>query len=186
MLFLLQKLSELNEENSISESIVDSLTNILAPNPLASTTVANLLKSPNPLNPIVKNKFRNKKAAPVRGSIVVCELFNGMAEHTGIYIGNNKIVELNRNGNIRRVSFNKFLNSSVNRTGTKIYTACDEFDEPLQFESVAENAESMGGEKRFYNIIMNNCHQFTSGCITGNFENADNFFFCWNIQLNTK
>lgn len=177
MSFLLKKISELNEENSISGSIVDSLAKILAPNPLVSTTVPNLLKSSNPLKSISRNKFRNKKVYPVRGSVFVCELFNGMAEHTGIYIGNGKIVELNGNGKIRRVSFNKFLNSGVNRTGKRIYTACDEYNEPLNFESTAENAESMVGEKRFYNIIMDNCHQFTSGCITGNFENADNFFF---------
>ena len=32
----------------------------------------------------------------------------------------------------------------------------------------------MIGYKRNYNMVSDNCHQFTSGCLTGAFENADN------------
>ena len=35
----------------------------------------------------------------------------------------------------------------------------------------------MVGKSRDYNFIMDNCHQFTSGCLTGDFENADNFLW---------
>lgn len=39
-------------------------------------------------------------------------------------------------------------------------------------ERVANHALSMVGKKRNYNLVMNNCHQFTTGCLTGNFENS--------------
>ena len=29
------------------------------------------------------------------------------------------------------------------------------------------------GEKLDYNLLTNNCHRFTSGCLTGNFDNDD-------------
>lgn len=35
----------------------------------------------------------------------------------------------------------------------------------------------MVGKKRNYNLLLDNCHQFASGCITGDFENNDNFLF---------
>ena len=49
----------------------------------------------------------------VRGSVVYCDLTlgNGIAEHTGIYIGNignNEIVHLNRHGFIEAVSRKSF------------------------------------------------------------------------------
>lgn len=40
---------------------------------------------------------------------------------------------------------------------------------------VAERAREMIGKRRNYNLLFDNCHQFTSGCLTGNFENSDNF-----------
>jgi hypothetical protein len=39
------------------------------------------------------------------------------------------------------------------------------------------------GTTDFYNLILDNCHQFTSGCLSGNFENAHNFF--WMVRDET-
>ena len=39
-------------------------------------------------------------------------------------------------------------------------------------ERVANHALSMVGKKRNYNLVRNNCHQFTTGCLTGNCENS--------------
>lgn len=33
---------------------------------------------------------------------------------------------------------------------------------------------------------MDNCHQFSSGCITGNTENSDNFFWMLEDTLKRK
>ena len=35
----------------------------------------------------------------------------------------------------------------------------------------------MIGKSRKYGVLSDNCHQFTSGCITGDFENEDNLLF---------
>jgi hypothetical protein len=41
----------------------------------------------------------------------------------------------------------------------------------------------MVNDYRDYNLILDNCHQFTSGCLSGNFENAHNFF--WMVRDET-
>lgn len=61
------------------------------------------------------------------------------------------------------------------RLGTLIYMLCDDEYTILFDESNAKRAECMVGNYRDYNLLIDNCHQFTSGCITGNFENSDNF-----------
>ncbi|MNE00608.1 hypothetical protein D3C80_930220 [compost metagenome] len=35
----------------------------------------------------------------------------------------------------------------------------------------------MVGQTRSYNFLLDNCHQFTSGCLTGDFENSSNFLW---------
>lgn len=57
-----------------------------------------------------------------------------------------------------------------------IYVACNKQLQPLGGTEIAGRAKEMAGTNRQYNFIMNNCHQFTTGCITGNFENSSNFF----------
>jgi hypothetical protein len=42
-------------------------------------------------------------------------------------------------------------------------------------EEVARRAKSMIGKSRSYNFLFDNCHQFTAGCLTGNFDNTKNF-----------
>ncbi|OTG38592.1 hypothetical protein B7G60_15025, partial [Staphylococcus aureus] len=57
-------------------------------------------------------------------AVVYCDLTlgNGIAEHTGIYIGNNEIVHLNRHGFIEAVSPKEFLAAWT--TGFNIYVSC--------------------------------------------------------------
>jgi len=116
---------------------------------------------------------------PRLGSVVHCSLAVNL-EHTGIYIGDDTIVHLSGNGIIEAVSSNEFLerleglNFAINN-----YVSCYD-DDPVGSKFVAERAASMVGEWRDYNIVLDNCHQFTSGCLSGNFENADNFF--WMVE----
>jgi hypothetical protein len=35
----------------------------------------------------------------------------------------------------------------------------------------------MVGSSRAYNLLLDNCHQFTSGCLSGDFENPSNFMY---------
>lgn len=107
--------------------------------------------------------FRDK-VTPVRGSVLYTDLAIGFVEHSGIYIGNNRIVELNSDGYIEIVTPKQFMQGG---TGTVIYVSCDGKD-PVGDEDVAEWAElQVGGctATLEYNVIFDNCHQFTLQCI---------------------
>ncbi len=39
----------------------------------------------------------------------------------------------------------------------------------------------MIGSSTNYNLALNNCHEFTSGCLTGEFDNADNTL--WMLEM---
>ncbi len=56
-----------------------------------------------------------------------------------------------------------------------IYVSCDENAAPQGGRRIAQRALAQVGQWRDYNVIMDNCHQFSSGCVTGDFENSDNF-----------
>lgn len=58
---------------------------------------------------VIDNLFR-KQVKPEFGSIVFCTLLPPLAEHSGVYVGDNKIVHLNRKGDIEKVSLDQFLN----------------------------------------------------------------------------
>ena len=53
----------------------------------------------------------------------------------------------------------------------------DENGNVIGSEKVASRAQKMIGQERDYNFILDNCHQFTAGCISGDFENSANFFW---------
>ena len=57
-----------------------------------------------------------------------------------------------------------------------IYVSCNDTT-PVGGELIAQRARSMVGNKRNYSLLLDNCHQFTSGCLTGDFDNADNFLW---------
>jgi hypothetical protein len=117
----------------------------------------------------VDNVFKDK-VTPVKGSILHCSLFG--AEHTGIYIGDNQIAELLGTGEIRIASPEMFIDGT---NAISIYVACCGTD-PLGGEFIAKRAIDMIDSTRNYHLLTDNCHQFTTGCITGNFENSANYF----------
>ncbi|GAB6427684.1 hypothetical protein bcgnr5378_07040 [Bacillus cereus] len=111
---------------------------------------------------------------PAVGSMVYCML--GPVEHSGIYIGQGYIAHLNGNGEIEVVSPKRFTDH-VTTLNTDIFIPMDNDDYPIGDSEIAFRAIEMVGEERNYNFLMDNCHQFSAGCITGDFENASNFLF---------
>lgn len=110
------------------------------------------------------------------GAVVRCELA-GALDHTGILVSEREIVELDGSGLIRLVSYQDFLVSSVYRTGDSITVACDDDNlAPLHDFAAAHRALQRVGESRTYHLLLDNCHQFVSGCLTGDFENDDKLF----------
>ncbi|NDV12660.1 hypothetical protein GZH52_07580 [Crenobacter sp. HX-7-9] len=130
----------------------------------------------NLVESFIDNAVRDKVSAPAIGSVIYCDLAAGTAEHSGIYIGSNNIVHLSGDGIIERVNPKQFINRLGGwNTAISIYVSCNA-GTPVGSTNVAKLAESMIGSQRSYNLIMDNCHQFTAGCLSGNFENSCNFF----------
>jgi hypothetical protein len=110
---------------------------------------------------------------PVVGSVLYCDLAFGYMEHSGIYIGNREIVHLSGKGKIEIVSPKQFIDGG---TACNIYVSCRDI-RSVGLANVARRAKEMVGASRNYNFIIDNCHQFSAGCLTGDFKNSNNFLW---------
>ena len=129
---------------------------------------------------VTKSAYKNfdTKVMPKKGSVLYCDLTGSFLEHSGIYVGDNRIVHLNGKGEIEAVSPAEFLSLFALQD---IYVSCME-NSAVGSEHVANRALSIVGEKRSYNLMLDNCHQFTTGCLTGNFENSSNLLTFLKMQ----
>lgn len=123
----------------------------------------------------IDNVFKDK-VKPKVGSVVHCGLFANKIDHSGIYIGYNKIAHLDGSGKIEAVTPEVFLNrlDGLNMA-ISIYVSCKD-GKAIGSRIVAENAKRKIGKSVKYNLFNNNCHIFSSGCLTGKFDNNDGFF----------
>lgn len=104
---------------------------------------------------------------PEIGSVLYCNLVLAL-EHTGIYVGDGKVVHLKGNGIIEIVSFREFIKRLEGRNFSySIFCATDINGKSIGSRDVAKRALEMVGEKRKYNLIFDNCHCFTTYCLTG-------------------
>lgn len=106
------------------------------------------------------------------GAILMCSLAFSAAEHTGIYLGDGNVAELKGSGEVRSINIYEFINSTEVRTGVSAFAACDINGDIFINENAAKIAQSTLGDYREYNLVTNNCHKYTAGCLTGNFENV--------------
>lgn len=110
---------------------------------------------------------------PIKGSVVHCGLLFDLVEHSGIYIGDNQIVHLNGNNWIEAVSPDVFLDRlGGGNTAISIYVSCIG-TQAVGSKEVAKRAKKRIGDDTTYDVVNNNCHRFSSGCLTGDFENDD-------------
>jgi hypothetical protein len=109
------------------------------------------------------NVIRDKVDVPARGGIVFCDLYT--FDHSGIYV-DGKIVHMTRDGKICQSWPNEFL-----ANGGYIYTTCRD-GKPVGSEQAADLAqfEYYGGSEYEYNVLTQNCHMFTSYCVTGSWS----------------
>lgn len=93
---------------------------------------------------IIKSTYKNfdTKFMPKKGSVLYCDLSFGIAEHSGIYVGDNCIVHLNGKGEIEVVSPAAFLSPFALQD---IYVSCME-NSAVGSERVANHALSMVGK----------------------------------------
>ena len=106
------------------------------------------------------------------GSVVYQDLdaLGDLFEHSGVHVGGHEVVSLSGSGKVVKQSTRDFLDGGSNRF---IWVSCRGAASAGK-RIVAERAQAMIGNKRDYNMVSDNCHQFASGCLTGAFENADN------------
>lgn len=124
------------------------------------------------------SKLNSPRIKPKRGSIVFAKIFP-VFEHSGVYIGDDEIVELTMSGEIRKTRAKGFTEGIVYG---EIYIAC-QGDEPIHLESIANKAESCIGSYKDYNMATENCHRFTAACITGDFQNVNVLFTFLNLLI---
>ncbi|GHB13056.1 lecithin retinol acyltransferase family protein [Salinicola rhizosphaerae] len=117
---------------------------------------------------------------PVIGSVVYCDLHYGWAEHSGIYVGNGKIVHLNGKGRVEAVTAKQFLKG---KSGYNIYVSC-KGTKAVGSAEVAKRAKNRIGSITDYNFILDNCHEFTTGCILDEFPNSNNFLWMLKHEVN--
>lgn len=110
---------------------------------------------------------------PIPGSVLYCDLTFGFTEHSGIYLGNGRIAHLNGKGLIESVDQEEFLDGT---TGLSILVSSRD-TKAVGSQQVANRARAMLGQRRSYHFILDNCHQFTAGCLTGDFNNKNNFLW---------
>jgi len=99
-------------------------------------------------------------AKPKVGAIVCCGI-GGVLDHTGIWVDDNTIVELDGEGLIKPISVARFTKE---RSGKQVFIACDSHANPLACEQAAGRALSQIFQIRDYHLIENNCHQFIWQC----------------------
>ncbi|CAK3148710.1 hypothetical protein EDB51_11077 [Vibrio crassostreae] len=124
---------------------------------IGSFVVGSLSKS------LIQNLFW-KTDGPVRGSIVYCDLAFGYAEHSGVYMGNGRIIHRNSKGLIEAASIRQFL---ADTTALSIYVSCNTQGRAVGNESTAQIAGAMLGVQTDYSLLNENCHQFCSHCLSG-------------------
>jgi len=106
------------------------------------------------------DKSNASKVKPQVGAIICCGL-GGVLDHTGIYVGDDTIVELSGSGLVKAISTQRFLKE---RSGKQIYIACDSLSNPLVDENAAIKAAEQVYQYYEYNMMDNNCHRFIWRC----------------------
>ena len=112
-----------------------------------------------------------QRVKPCIGAIVCCGV-GGVLDHTGIWVGDNTIIELDGNGLVKPVSPRRFTDD---RSGKGIFIVCDSLGKPLSSELAAQNAIEQIYQQRDYHLFDNNCHQFIWQCFQPNAQAITTF-----------
>lgn len=139
---------------------------------------------------MLRKNFKKKRAKTypspeiraMKGCILKCDL-GLLLEHTGIYIGRGRIVGLNRHSEIRIEDPTSFFPPGTNPKSSRIYAACyGNTDEILISAAAARRARKKSIKKRLI-MFFQQLPPFTTGCLTGNFENDVVSFHSWKTSF---
>ena len=109
--------------------------------------------------------------SPRVGALVCCGI-GGILDHTGIWVDDNTIVELDGEGLIKPISPKRFTQE---RTGKQIFIACDSNGQPLCSREAADRAVAQIYQYKDYHLIDNNCHNFIWQCFAPGDETITTF-----------
>ena len=147
--------NDMKELGNILEEVGDALAGSLASRTRRNAGAKRLIAPPPPGTPLLV-------------SLALA------LEHTGIYLGKNKVAELQDDGFVREVTLTDFVNGDTGpiplRNGTRIFAACDARSrQPVGGPSVAKVARETAKEAFYagYDLIQTNCHLFTAACAAG-------------------
>jgi len=123
---------------------------------------------------VIETIFRDG-VKPIPGSIVCCDLA-GAWEHSGVYVGRNRIIHRDGNGYLASVSPEEFLSrlDGLN-PAISIHVSCDDDGDPVGGGWIAERARAALKSSRLrngYNLLTKNCHQFCRYCLTGDADGS--------------
>ena len=112
---------------------------------------------------------------PAVGSVLYCNLAFAF-EHTGIYVGEGKVVHLNGEGLIEKVTLREFVaRLEGSNPSVSIFCATDKNGKSIGSQTVAERALRMVGRHKRYHLAFDNCHCFTQYCLTGDNTSIGSF-----------
>lgn len=104
------------------------------------------------------------KVVPVPGSVVYCDLV-AVVEHSGIYVGDGKISNIEVDGFAESVvSYSSACDFTSKSVWKGIYVSCNA-EGAVGRSAVAQEADSHIGERSFYGLVFKNCHEFSTKCI---------------------
>lgn len=131
----------------------------------------------------------SESVKPKVGSVVCCRLAR-VVDHTGIYVGRNRIIHRDGDGFLASVSPEEFV-SRLNGLNPSfhVYVACDEDENPLGDSNIACRARAALKDSQHndgYNLFTKNCHQFTQYCVTGELDNGIMDFTFTNLEDTLK
>lgn len=118
----------------------------------------------DPASSLAKSFYDNVFSDPVcprPGSLIHCALYG--VEHTGIYVGRNRVVELLGTGRVEKSSPQQFIQGT---NAVTVYVACAD-GVPILDRQAAARARLWVGRKKNYKLLDDNCHRFSAYCISG-------------------
>lgn len=124
-----------------------------------------------PIRYFIDSRFRDG-ATPVAGSVVYSDLYLFM-EHSGIYVGDDKIANIvvdslaTADSTVRLSDPSDFTQKA--KWGKKIYVSCRDKTAVGSFD-VSDTALGRVGEKSFYGLVFSNCHAFSVDCLSQDFS----------------
>jgi hypothetical protein len=144
-------------------------------------TLADLERHESPIAIYPTDLFcTENKVKPQVGALVCCGI-GGLLDHTGIWVDENTIIEVDGEGLIKPISVKRFTKE---RSGNHIFIACDSQGKPLASEMAAQRALEQIYQCIDYHMIENNCHQFIWQCFKPQ-DSALTTFKALNIRLAT-